>query len=258
MDRPGRCEAKRCAVLFRDFAPRARQIAPHLASGRIEIGPRRAEIAFGAADRGLNGVVLAHRLDANRRLAARQLDGRVERGARDAERDRGEAQPEHGVSGEPVERPLFTQGRGIVAQCCEFFGDEKIVDRIRVGAGAVEADHVPDVVHRGARYRKENGAHFRRAVGLAPPGAVGFDDLDMGAEPARLTGAAGEIPARGGTIAAGNDLHLVGDRAPGEDAVRCAENFSGRLGIEISRRHGADGALAEAPCRRGVGLRYFL
>ena len=106
--------------------------------------------------------------------------------------------------------------------------------------------------------RKQDGAYFRRAVRLAPPGAVGFDDLDMRAEPARLAGAAGEIPAPGGPIAAGNDMRLAGDRAPGEDAVGRAENLARRVGIEIGRDHGADAALAEAPRRRGVGLRHLL
>ena len=106
--------------------------------------------------------------------------------------------------------------------------------------------------------RKQDGADFRRAIGLEPPGAVGFDDLDMGAEPARLPRAAGEIPARGGAIAAGHDLDLVGDRAPGQDAVGRAENLARRIGIEIGRRHGADTALAEAPGGGGVGLGDFL
>ena len=96
------------------------------------------------------------------------------------------------------------------------------------------------------------------AVGLAPRRAVGLDDLDMGAEPARLTRAAGEIPARGGAVAAGNGLHLVGDRAPGEDAGRPLKISLRRVGVEIGRGHGADRALAEAPGGRGIGLGHFL
>ena len=127
----------------------ARQIAPDLGGRRIEIGARRAQIAFGASDQALNGVVLPHRLETGRLLAARQLDGRIQRGARDADRERGKAQSEHHIGGELVERPLLAQRRGFVAQGREFLGDEQVVDRIAVGAGAVEADHVPDVVHRG-------------------------------------------------------------------------------------------------------------
>ncbi len=193
-----------------------------------------------------------------RLLAARQIDGRIQRGARNTDRDCGEAQSKRQIGGEFIQRASFTQRGGFVAECGEFFRDEQIVDRIAVGAGAVEADHVPDVVHRGARQRKQDGAYFRRAIGFAPRGAVGFDDPDMGAEPARLTGAAGEVPARGGAITAGNRLHLVGDRAPGENAGWCIENLVRRFGFEIGRRHGADRTLAQAPRRGGVGFCNFL
>ena len=88
--------------------------------------------------------------------------------------------------------------------------------------------------------------------------AVGLDDADMGAEPARLPGARGKIPARAGLVAAGDRLHLMIDRTPGQDAGRGVENLVGGIGIEIGRRHGADAALAEAPRGRGVGLGDFL
>ena len=71
-----RRSAVRCSLVS---SPVLRQIAPHLAGGAVEIGARRAQIALGAADQALNGVVLAHRLDAERGLAARQFDGGVER-----------------------------------------------------------------------------------------------------------------------------------------------------------------------------------
>ena len=257
VNRPGRGEAKRYPVLFAEI-PGLRQIAPRLIGCRIEIGTRRTQIAFEAADCALNGIILAHRLETERRLAARQIDGRVERGVRDAKRDRGKAQSEHGVGGDAIERPLFTQRRGVVAQYGEFFRNEQVVDGIRIGAGAVEADHIPDVVHRGARHRKQDRPHLRSAIGLAAPGAIGFHDLDMRAEPARLTAAAGKIPARGGAITAGHDLHFVVDRAPGEDAGWGGKNLARRVGIEIGCRHGADGALAKAPRRGGVGLRHLL
>jgi hypothetical protein len=50
----------------------------------------------------------------------------------------------------------------------------------------------------------------------------------------------------------------VGDRTPGQNAGRRIENLVRGVGIEIGRGHGADAALAETPCRRGVGLRHFL
>ncbi len=80
----------------------------------------------------------------------------------------------------------------------------------------------------------------------------------MGAEPTRLTGAAGEVPAPVGAITAGDDVDLMGDRAPGQNAGRHIENLARRVRLEIGRRHRADGALAEAPRRGGIGLRHFL
>ena len=80
----------------------------------------------------------------------------------------------------------------------------------------------------------------------------------MGAEPARLPRAGGEIPARAGLVAARNRLHFMVDRAPGQNAGRDVEDFVGGVGIEIGRGHGADAALAKAPRGRGVGLGDFL
>src|SRR6266849_10886440 len=116
MDGPGRRQEKRCAMLLREVSV-ARQIAPHLCGRRIEIGARRAQTGLVAPDRALNGVVLVHLLETGRRLAARQIDGGVERGARDPDRDRGKAEAEYHVGGEPAERALFTPCCGIVTQC---------------------------------------------------------------------------------------------------------------------------------------------
>ena len=248
MNGPGRGDAKRDAVLF-GHGIAAHQIAPDLARGRIEIGARGAQVRLGAPDQALHGVVVAHRLQSLRGLAARKLDRGIERGAGDADRGRGKAHAEHHVGGELVERSCFAQGRGIVAQRGEFFRDEQILDRIGVGAGAPEADHVPDVVQGGIRHRKQDGADFRRAVGLEPRRAVGLDDPDMGAEPARLPHAAGEIPARAGAVAAGHRLHLMRDRAPGEDAGRRIEDLVRRLGIEIGRGHRADASTGRGTTR---------
>ncbi len=44
------------------------------------------------------------------------------------------------------------------------------------------------------------------------------------------------------------------DRAPGENAGCGIENLVGGIGLEIGRGHGADAALAKAPCGRGIGL----
>jgi hypothetical protein len=49
-------------------------------------------------------------------------------------------------------------------------------------------------------------------------------------------------------------MHLVGDCAPGKDVGRLAENLVRHVRVEIGRRHGAHGALTEAPRRGGIGL----
>ena len=180
MNGPGRGDAKRDAVLLGEWVA-ARQIAPDFGCGGVEIGARGAQGGLGPADQALHRIVVAHRLEALRRLAAGQIRGGVQRRARDAERGRAETHAEHHVGGELVQRAIFPQRRGVVAQCGEFFRNEEIVDRIGIGAGSPQADDVPDVVHRGARHREQDGADLRRTVFLAPLGAVGFDDTDMGA-----------------------------------------------------------------------------
>ena len=167
--------------------------------------------------------------------------------------------PNMRVGRDAVERTFLAQRREIVAQRGEFFRDEQILDRIGIGAGAAQPDHVPDVVHGGARRRKHDGADFRRAVRLHPPRAVGFEDLDMGAEPVRLARAAGEIPARGdrdsrrGRPAPSLAIAPQARMSLGLSKISCATSR-----IEIGRRHGADRALAEAPGRGGIGLGDFL
>ena len=111
MDGPGRGQAERDAMGLGE-AVAALQIAPHFGGGGIEIGARGAQIGFGAPDQALHRAVLAHRRKTLRLLAARQLDGGIQRGAGDAERGRGKAHAEHHVGGEPVKRPPFAQRRG--------------------------------------------------------------------------------------------------------------------------------------------------
>ena len=86
--------------------------------------------------------------------------------------------------------------------------------------------------------------------GLEPLGAVGLDNPDMGAEPACLPGAAGEVPAAMGAITTGYDLNLTRDRAPGEDAVRSVrKSRCAVLGVEIGRGHGADRCIGQGTTR---------
>ena len=230
------------------------EVAPDLRRRRIEIGARRAQGGLGPSDQPLHGAIVAHRRQSLRLLAARKLDRGIERRARHAHRGGGKTHAEHRIGGELVERAFFAARGGIVAKCRKFVRDEEIVDRIGVGAGALEPDDVPDVVHRGARHREQDGADFRRAARLFPLAAVGLNDAHMRAKPARLPRAGGKVPARAGPVAAGNGVDFMGDRAPGQDPGRRVENFAGGIGVEVGRGHRADAALPKAPGGGGVGL----
>lgn len=113
-------------------------------------------------------------------------------------------------------------------------------------------------MQHAARDRKQDGAHLRRAVGIFPRRAVGSDDADMRAEPARLPRAGGKIPARRDAIAAFDRPRLMRDRAPGEDARRRVEDLLRGVVVERGRDHGADRALAEAPGGGGIRFRDLL
>ncbi len=62
MDGPGRCQPQRDAVFF-GILPGVYQLAPDLGRRGMEIGARRAQISFGAAEGCLHGAVLVHRLE---------------------------------------------------------------------------------------------------------------------------------------------------------------------------------------------------
>jgi hypothetical protein len=99
------------------------------------------------------------------------------------------------VGRNPVERALLAQIRAVVAQRGEFLGDEEVVDRIGIGAGAAQPDHVPDVVQRalpiGNRMVRSSGepSGFLRGV---PSASV---MRTWAPSPARLADAGGELPA---------------------------------------------------------------
>ena len=74
--------------------------------------------------------------------------------------------------------------------------------------------------------RKQDGAHPASRLASARR-AVGLGDAHMRADPARLPHATGEFPAPVGAIAASYRLNLAADRAPGQNAVRLAEDLVG-------------------------------
>ena len=137
-------------------------------------------------------------------------------------------------------------------------GNKQIRDRILVAAGAAQPDRVPDVGEFGRAFREQHRAHDRRAVGLQPRPAVGFDHRHMAAEPARMMAAAGKAPGRGDAIAAGYDARLARPRAPGEDAARVPKDLARDLGREIGRGHRAARILVDAPGGAGVDHRRAL
>ena len=75
----------------------------------------------------------------------------------------------------------------------------------------------------------------------------------MGAEPARVMAAAGEIPGAGQPEPAGNDGQFGRpDRAPGDNAVRRSENLSRDFPIEKGGNHRAAVRLLDTPAGAGV------
>ena len=75
----------------------------------------------------------------------------------------------------------------------------------------------------------------------------------MGAEPARVMAAAGEIPGAGQPEPAGNDGQFGRpDRAPGDNAVRRSENLSRDFPIEKGGNHRATVRLLDIPAGADV------
>ena len=135
-----------------------------------------------------------------------ELDEIVEHRARDAERDRAKAHPEHVEDREAVERAaLAPVGVGLAREAVGL-RHEQVLDRVVVAAGAAQAHDLPDVGHGGARFREQHGALLERlAVGPEPRRAVALADGAVAAEPLRVPAAAGEAPAPGDAIAAVDD-----------------------------------------------------
>ena len=133
------------------------------------------------------------------------------------------------------------------------FGDEHIGHRIPVAAGAAQTDHVPDIGHRGVTLWKQQGTENFAAVRAAQWRAVGTMRHDMGAEPAGMMAAAGEVPCTGQAEPARDGAQFGRpDRAPGDDAVGWPENFLRNFGIEKGGSHRAAVRLLDTPAGAGV------
>src|SRR5205823_14629512 len=126
-----------------------------------------------------------------------------------------------------IEQPRLAPGV-VVARRRMALRYEKVLDRVAVAAGALEADHVPDVGHPGLRFGEQHRADDRAAVGVEERRLVRRDDRDMAAEPGGVVAAAGKAPGRGHPVAALDDPRLSGSRAPGEDAAGSAKDLAGR------------------------------
>ena len=158
------------------------------------------------------------------------------------------------IAAAEAEEPARLTRRDLgVAQHGIALGDEEIRYRIAVAAGAAQADDMPDVGHRRVALWKQQGAQDLAAIRAAQRRAVGAERHDMGAEPARVMAAAGEIPGAGQTKPTGDRAQLgPADRAPGDDAVRRSEDFLRHLGIEKGGSHRAAVRLFDTPAGAGV------
>ena len=100
---------------------------------------------------------------------------------------------------------------------------ELVGQGVAVAAGALEPDHVPDVVDGRPLARHHQRLLHRIAAGVAARLAVRLDDEAMGGEPGGMPAAAGERPDAGDAEAALYRDRLgvvVRGSAPGQHAAR--------------------------------------
>src|SRR5262249_57895142 len=82
---------------------------------------------------------------------------------------------------------------------------------------------------------------------------------DMGAEPARMVAAAGEIPSTGQAKPPGNSAQLSRpDRTPGDNAVGRSEDLLRDFGVEKDGNHRAAVCLFDTPAGAGIMAGDFL
>ena len=255
VDGMGRGHAHSDALLDRDRGPGA-QMFPDISHRLQHEAARGAQIDFGLRKAGLHHGIFAQRaLGAARHLVARDIDKTVERAARDAASDAGEADLIAGAGAHPIERAALAAFPVELARNRVIRANEEIVQRELVAGGTAQAHRVPDVGPFDVLGAHQHGALLRNAVGFEFGRAVGLEDRAMRAEPAGVTAAGSECPHPGDFISAvAFDCLDLGAGAPGEHRARIvAEDRTRHRQVEIGRRHRATAGLAEAPGGRTVG-----
>ena len=99
-------------------------------------------------------------------------------------------------------RPGSRRDLRFLAGGAERLRHEQVADRIGIGGGAAQADHVPPWDQRRLRHREQQRARQRRAARVQPQRAVRLLDLGVRAHPGGLTAAAGELPLAADPVAA--------------------------------------------------------
>ena len=178
----------------------------------------------------------------------------IERCARDTERDAGNP----GREQVPVDDAVEEAGMIGLHVHVELpvVGNEEVLHRVAVAAGAAEADHVPGFMHVHVRFREQEHAHDGRSVGLQLRVAVGIEERAAPAHPGRVARAAGEKPfaADAPSVPLANGA-AARQGAPGQHRIGVAADHQlAGLGRQIGHRHRADRALAQDPCRARVAV----
>ena len=144
----------------------------------VKIGACRASADASARPMvACRGGVLAHRFfHAERLLAACKADRGIERRAGNAERDCAEAK-RIGILWLACDTAVLARGVRSASSRgdANFSGMNSPIDRVAVGASALQADDVPDVVQRG---RWATGNSIVPTTG-APPGARALPSASM-------------------------------------------------------------------------------
>ena len=256
---PGRCEPQPHALVDVERAVAGRRV--DLRGGLVQERPRRRELGLHDRDLALDGVVLRH--DRARRpalAAAGELDVGLEQAPRDAQRHAAEAAGVEQRRADDIERPVLAPLLGHVTGRGVRVGNEQILDRVGVAAGAAQAEHVPVV--RDLRLGTQEDeravvrppvAHVRRAVGVL--------HVAVRAQQPRVAAAAGEAPGPGQAVAAldpdGAAIAVLG--APRQPLARTVEHRArGVVRHRCSRRAGRHVRLVDEPADRGVGPRHRL
>ena len=128
---------------------------------------RGAQIDLGLGKAGLHhGIVAQRALVAARHLVARHVDKAVERAARDAAGDSGEADLVAGAGAHAIERAALAAFSIELARNRMVGSHEEIVQRELVAGGAAQTNRVPDVGPFDVLGAHQHGAFLLNAIGL--------------------------------------------------------------------------------------------